>query len=59
MNQMIDLCPYLPTEQLSIQSVGRKTKHPASSILMAIEAVVTAVIGISMLIGIAAFMLML
>lgn len=59
MHQMIDLCPYLPTDSLSLQSAGRKTPHHAPSLLMAFEAIVTAVIGISMVVGIAAFLLML
>jgi len=59
MNQMIDLCPYLPTERIAIERGNEKTKHTASFLLLAFEAVVTAVIGVSMLVGIAAFMFML
>lgn len=59
MKQMIDLCPYLPTERIAIERRVGKTKHTASFLLLALEAVVTAVIGISMLVGIAAFMFML
>lgn len=57
MNQMIDLCPYLPTEHIAIEHGAGRTKHTASFLLAAFEAVVTAVIGISMLVGIAAFLL--
>lgn len=59
MHQMIDLCPYLPTDSLSLQSAKRNTTHRAPFLLMAFEAVVTAVIGISMVVGIGAFLLML
>lgn len=59
MNQMIDLCPYLPTERIAIERSAEKTKHNASALLLAFEAVITAVIGVSMLVGIAAFLLML
>lgn len=57
MNQLIDLCPYLPEKQTHI--------HPAegakqgSAVLLALEAVVTAVIGVSIVIGVGAFLLML
>jgi len=59
MNQMIDLCPYLPTERITIERSAEKTKHTGASLLLAFEAVVTAVIGVSMLVGIAAFLMML
>lgn len=59
MNQMIDLCPYLPTERIAIECRSQKTKHAGVSLLLAFEAVVTAVIGVSMLVGIAAFLMML
>ncbi len=59
MNQMIDLCPYLPTERITIGRGAEKTKHTASFLLLAFEAVVTAVIGVSMLVGIGAFLFML
>lgn len=58
MNQMIDLCPYLPTERIAIERGAGKTKHTASFFLLAFEAVVTAVIGVSMFVGITAFLLM-
>ncbi len=58
MNQMIDLCPYLPAESSHIRPP--QTKAPGlSTLTLALDAIVTAVIGVSMLVGIGAFLLML
>lgn len=59
MNQMIDLCPYLPTERLAMEQAIAKPRRSIQTLLMAAEAIVTAVIGVSMLVGITAFLLML
>lgn len=57
MEKIVDITAYLPAQNhirpgIGSQSVGK-------TILMALEAVVTAIIGISMMIGVAAFLLML
>lgn len=57
MNELIDLCPYLPEERTRIRPA--MTEGQAPSLLLALEAVVTAVIGISIVIGVGAFLLML
>ena len=57
MSQMIDLCPYLPEESAHIHPANSAGKTP--SLLLALEAVVTAVIGVSIVIGVGAFLLML
>ena len=57
MHELIDLCPYLPEENTRIRPT--MTEGQASSLLLALEAVVTAVIGISIVIGVGAFLLML
>lgn len=59
MNQMIDLCPYLPTERLAMEQANAKSRTSLQTLMMAAEAVVTAVIGASMLVGITVFLLML
>ncbi|MBE6931946.1 MAG: hypothetical protein E7464_01000 [Ruminococcaceae bacterium] len=59
MNQMIDLCPYLPTERLAMEQANTKPRTSFQTLMMAAEAIVTAVIGVSILVGIAAFLLML
>ncbi len=58
MHEMIDLCPYLPEPANRIRPHANARVSP-SSFLLALEAVVTAVIGVSVMIGIAAFVLML
>ena len=58
MHEMIDLCPYLPERKTRIRPVPRR-RTTAADFLLALEAVVTAVIGVSVVIGIAAFVLML
>ena len=57
MYEVIDLCPYLPEENTHIRPTAVEKEAP--SLLMALEAVVTAVIGISIVIGVGAFLLML
>ena len=57
MHQMIDLCPYLPEEPTHIHPV--QSAEQGSFFLLALEAVVTAVIGVSIVIGVGAFLLML
>lgn len=59
MNQMIDLCPYLPTERLAMEQANTKPIRNFQTLMLTAEAVVTAVIGVSMLVGITAFLLML
>ncbi len=58
MHEMIDLRPYLPEQSCRICPTQPESKAPVS-ILLALEAVVTAVIGVSIVIGIGAFLLML
>ena len=58
MPEMIDLCPYLPDQTNRIHPRAYERTSP-SSFLLALEAVVTAIIGVSVMIGIAAFVLML
>ena len=57
MKQLIDLCPYLPEESTHIHPT--KSAQEGSALLMALEALVTAVIGVSIVIGVGAFLLML
>ena len=57
MNQLIDLCPYLPERQNHIHPT--QNAEEGSALLLALEAVVTAVIGVSIVIGVGAFLLML
>ena len=57
MREMIDLCPYLPEEAVHIRPTESASQPP--SLLLALEAVVTAVIGVSIVIGVGAFLLML
>lgn len=57
MNQLIDLCPYLPEKQTRIRPA--EGEKQGSAVLLALEAVVTAVIGVSIVIGVGAFLLML
>ena len=57
MHELIDLCPYLPEERKRIRPDMTEGQTP--SLLLALEAVVTAVIGISIVIGVGAFLLML
>lgn len=59
MHQMIDLCPYLPTERLAMEQANAKPRTSFQTLMMAAEAIVTAVIGGSMLVGLTAFLLML
>ena len=56
MEKIINLCEYLPARQTHISP--NRTKK-TSEILLAFEAVVTFVIGVSMMVGIGAFLLML
>ena len=56
MNELIDLRPYLPEESTHIRP---QTEAQAPSLLLALEAVVTAIIGVSIVIGVGAFLLML
>ena len=58
MHQMIDLCPYLPEQSTRIRPETAESAAPAS-FMLALEAVVTAIIGVSVMIGIGAFLLML
>ena len=56
MHKLIDLRPYLPEPVNRVRPV----QDPAPvSFLMALEALVTAVIGVSLVIGVGAFLLML
>lgn len=55
MNQPINLCPYLPAQNVSRNVRRRK----ASSLLLALEALISVIIGVSVLIGVAALLLML
>ena len=57
MNQLIDLCPYLPEKSAHIHPT--RSAEEGSALLLALEAVVTAVIGVSIVIGVGAFLLML
>ena len=57
MHELIDLRPYLPEEEYRIRP-AQKSAAPMS-FLLALESVVTAVIGVSVVIGIGAFLLML
>lgn len=56
MHELIDLCPYLPERSERIRPAQESAPAP---ILLALEAVVTAIIGVSIVIGIGAFVLML
>ena len=58
MHEMIDLCPYLPEQTNRIRPRAYEGAS-SSSFLLALEAVVTAIIGVSVVIGVAAFVLML
>ena len=58
MHEMIDLRPYLQEQPCRIRPVQPAAKAPMS-ILLALEAVVTAVIGVSIVVGVGAFLLML
>ena len=58
MHELIDLRPYLPEPAHRIRPAQPSSPAPMP-ILMALEAVVTAVIGVSIVIGIGAFLLML
>ncbi len=58
MHEMIDLCPYLPEPDYRIRPMQKASGEPVS-FLMALEALVTAVIGVSIVIGVGAFLLML
>lgn len=53
MNQIIDLRPYLPQQR------RRKSQPTGAMLLMALEAIVTAIIALSMLVGTVAFIMML
>ena len=56
MHELIDLRPYLPEPARRIRPV----QDPAPvSFLLALEAFVTAIIGVSLVIGVGAFLLML
>lgn len=56
MHEMIDLCPYLPESPIRSEQTPPVSAPP---LLLALEAVVTAIIGVSIVIGIGAFLLML
>lgn len=56
MERIINLCEYLPAQETHI-SPNRPKR--SGEILLAFEAVVTFVIGVSMMVGIGAFLLML
>ena len=56
MHELIDLRPYLPEPARRIRPVRDPAPVP---FLLALEALVTAVIGVSIVIGVVAFLLML
>ena len=56
MHELIDLRPYLPEPSNRIRPVQDPAPVP---FMLALEALVTAVIGVSLVIGIGAFLLML
>ena len=56
MHELIDLCPYLPEPSHKNRPVQESAPV---SFMLALEAVVTAVIGVSLVIGVGAFLLML
>ena len=58
MHELIDLCPYLPEADNRIRPMQGTSEEPVS-FLLALESLVTAVIGVSIVIGIGAFLLML
>lgn len=58
MHELIDLRPYLPEPECRIRP-AQQTAGAPMSFLLALESVVTAVIGVSIVIGIGAFLLML
>ena len=58
MNQPINLCPYLPAQTVS-PSIRRRKRRGAASLLLALEALISLIIGVSVLIGVAALLLML
>ncbi len=58
MNQPIDLCPYLPAQPVS-PSIRHRQRRSAASLLLVLETLISVIIGISVLIGVAALLLML
>lgn len=58
MNQPINLCPYLPAQPVSPR-IRRRQRKSAASLLLALEALISLIIGVSVLIGVAALLLML
>ena len=58
MHELIDLRPYLPDPDYRIRPTENLSPAPVP-FLLALEALVTAIIGVSVVIGIGAFLLML
>ncbi len=58
MHEMIDLRPYLPEQSNRIRPYECESAQ-GTPFMLALEAVVTAIIGVSVVIGIGAFLLML
>lgn len=59
MNQIIDISTYLPAESSHIRLNSPKPRPSGRDILMVLEAIVTGIIGISMMVGVGAFLMML
>lgn len=59
MNQIIDICTYLSAESSRIRPNSPRPRPTGRDILMVLEAIVTGVIGVSMMVGIGAFLMML
>lgn len=58
MNQIIDITTYLPEESRRIRPQTHTKRRTGADFLMVLEAIVTGVIGVSMMVGIGAFLLM-